>query len=215
MNKVYEIYKRLLSSLGHQAWWPAETPFEVIIGAILTQNTNWRNVEKAILNLKDSNLISPDSIANCPLATLSKNIKPAGYYNVKAKYLKEFSGRFLQDYGGSIKVLRDLDCMEIREWLLSLKGVGEETADSILLYALNKPVFVVDAYTRRIFLRHSLIDEAASYGNVQEIVEKDFPQDSKILGEFHALLVEVGKHFCKRKNPLCEKCPISDSIFYS
>ncbi len=209
-NSIYAIYKILLSSLGPQHWWPAESAFEVIIGAILTQNTNWRNVEKAIDNLKKVNLLSPASIDNCSINGLSLLLKPAGYYNVKAKYLKYFVKEFLDSYGGDISNLMEIESSMLRNWLLSIRGIGKETADSILLYALDRSIFVVDAYTKRIFLRHNLIYKDADYKEIQSLVEETLPNDPKILGEFHALLVKVGKNFCKKKNPLCRECPLLD-----
>jgi len=205
-NNIYKIYQKLLSSLGPQHWWPADSNVEVIIGAILTQNTNWKNVENAINNLKEANILTPDSIINTSTEDLSILIKPVGYYNVKAMYLKLFFKKFLNDYYGEINRLKEIGIQELRNWLLSIKGIGEETADSIMLYALKKPVFVVDVYTRRIFLRHKLIKEKKTYREIRELVMKKLPKDPNILGEFHALLIEIGKSFCKKTNPLCKAC---------
>lgn len=193
-------------ALGHQNWWPAETPFEVCVGAILTQNTNWSNVERAIKNLKQAGLLSPEGIAAAEDERLFELIKPAGFYKQKAKRLKAFS-KWLLEQGG-LDALKDTPTETLREMLLSIKGVGHETADSILLYALDRPVFVVDAYTYRIFLRHNLIYEEITYNELQELFMRNLPEDVELFKEYHALLVEVGKRFCKKKKPLCGGCPL-------
>ncbi len=193
-------------ALGHQNWWPAETPFEVCVGAILTQNTNWSNVERAIKNLKQAGLLSPEGIAAAEDERLFGLIKPAGFYKQKAKRLKAFS-KWLLEQGG-LDALKDTPTETLREMLLSIKGVGHETADSILLYALDRPVFVVDAYTYRIFLRHNLIYEEITYNELQELFMRNLPEDVELFKEYHALLVEVGKRFCKKKKPLCGGCPL-------
>jgi len=209
-NRIYSIYQILLSALGPRDWWPADTPFEVIVGAILTQNTNWGNVEKAILNLKKFDLLSPERLTNCSIDDLSSLLKPAGYHNIKSNYLKNFSVKFLEDYNGDISELKQVETSKLRGWLLSIKGIGEETADSILIYALGKIVFAVDAYTKRILSRHNIIKGNLKYREIQSLVEKNLPRDSYVLGEFHALLVEVGKNFCKKRGQLCNECPLSD-----
>lgn len=213
-NRIYSIYQTLLSSLGPRDWWPADTPFEVIVGAILTQNTNWGNVEKAILNLKKFDLLTPERLTNCSIDDLSFLLKPAGYHNIKSNYLKNFSVKFLEDYNGDISELKQVETSKLRGWLLSIKGIGEETADSILIYALGKIVFVVDAYTKRILSRHNIIKGNSKYREIQSLVEKNLPRDSYVLGEFHALLVEVGKCFCKKEKPLCKDCPLSTILHY-
>lgn len=213
-NRIYGIYQTLLSSLGPRDWWPADTPFEVMVGAILTQNTNWGNVEKAILNLKKFDLLTPEKLTNCSIDDLSLLLKPAGYHNIKSNYLKNFSVKFLEDYNGNISELKQVETSKLRGWLLSIKGIGEETADSILIYALGKKVFVVDAYTKRILLRHDIIKGNLKYREIQSLVEKNLPRDSYVLGEFHALLVEVGKCFCRKEKPLCKNCPLSTISHY-
>ncbi|MCK4226334.1 endonuclease III domain-containing protein [candidate division WOR-3 bacterium] len=213
-NRIYSIYQTLLSSLGPRDWWPADTPFEVMVGAILTQNTNWGNVEKAILNLKKFDLLTPEKLTNCSIDDLSLLLKPAGYHNIKSNYLKNFSVKFLEDYNGNISELKQVETSKLRGWLLSIKGIGEETADSILIYALGKKVFVVDAYTKRILLRHDIIKGNLKYREIQSLVEKNLPRDSYVLGEFHALLVEVGKCFCRKEKPLCKNCPLSTISHY-
>ncbi len=203
---LLDIYRRMEEALGHQNWWPAETPFEVCVGAILTQNTNWSNVERAIKNLKQAGLLSPEGIAAAEDERLFELIKPAGFYKQKAKRLKAFS-KWLLEQGG-LDALKDTPTETLREMLLSIKGVGHETADSILLYALDRPVFVVDAYTYRIFLRHNLIYEEITYNELQELFMRNLPEDVELFKEYHALLVEVGKRFCKKKKPLCGGCPL-------
>lgn len=211
-NRIFNLYRMLISSLGSQHWWPADSSFEVIIGAILTQNTNWKNVEISINNLKKANLLSPYSIYNCSINDLKLYIKPSGFYRVKSDYLKYFVKKFIEHYDGDISRLMEIESSKLRNWLLSIKGIGKETADSILLYALDRPIFVVDAYTKRIFLRHNLINKDADYKEIQSLVEKTLPKDTNVLGEFHALLVKVGKNFCKKKNPLCRECPLSSLL---
>lgn len=203
--KLLEIYERLVDFFGHQHWWPAESEFEVCVGAILTQNTNWKNVEKAIESLKKSNLMDPKLIASMDTERIAELIKPSGFYRQKAKRLKNFC-EWLVDIGG-LDRLRELPLEIARSELLKLKGIGLETADSILLYALGKPIFVVDAYTYRVLTRHSLIDEDADYHSIQELFMSNLPNDVELFKDYHALLVVLGKRFCKKK-PLCENCPL-------
>jgi endonuclease-3 related protein len=207
---VREVYQILLKNYGEQNWWPAETPFEVCVGALLTQNTSWRNVEKAISNLKGCKLLSPEKILECQIEVLEELIRPAGFYRQKAKYLKNLSS-FILKVGG-IEKLRKRELQALREELLNLKGVGKETADSILLYALEKPIFVVDAYTKRLFYRLGILNsENENYEKVREIAENSFSNESnklKIFKEFHALIVEHCKTTC-RKKPLCNDCCLS------
>ncbi len=195
----------LLELYGPQGWWPAETRFEVIVGAILTQNTAWKNVEKAIANLKREGCLTPDRILSCPEERLKELIRPAGFYNQKAARLKEVS-RFLLEHGG-LEGLDVLPTEELRSLLLSIKGIGRETADSILLYAFDRPVFVVDRYTYRIFTRLGIWKGPFDYEGIRELVEKEI-KDVKELQEFHALLVEHAKRYC-RKKPLCNDCPLN------
>ncbi len=205
---IFEIYQRLYEHFGPQNWWPAETPFEVCVGAILTQNTNWKNVEKAIKNLKERNLLEPLSLHRLPLESLYELLKPCGYFRVKAKRLKRFVDYLVERYQGRLELLKDRDPEELRRELLEIKGIGPETADSILLYALEKPVFVVDAYTKRILLRHGLCSEEATYEEVKEVFEKALPRDPKLFNEYHALLVACGKTYCKPRAPRCKECPL-------
>lgn len=201
------MFDRLLDRYGPQHWWPGESPLEIMVGAILTQNTSWKNVEKAIGNLKRQGALDLTRLLVLPEAELEELIRPAGTFKVKAKRLKNFL-EFLQErYRGSIEEMRNRPPERLREELLAVKGIGKETADSILLYALGHPLFVVDAYTYRVFTRHYLAPEESGYDELQEIAMAA-PADPAHYNEFHALLVAVGKEFCKTK-PLCEKCPLN------
>lgn len=203
-----EGYRLLFKKFGPQHWWPAKTQFEVMVGAVLTQNTNWKNVEKAIANLKKVSCLTPDAIDNYGHARLATLIKPAGYYNVKAKRLKNFVRSYVNDFGGKAANLKKLPVEKSREWLLSINGVGKETADSILLYALDKPVFVVDAYTKRILERHGLVPGEVTYDEVQDIFTDNLEKDVKLFNEYHALIVMTAKNYC-RKTPKCNECPLN------
>lgn len=202
------IYGKLYSRFGSQRWWPGDTPFEVIAGAILTQNTSWSNVEKAINNLKKHSLLLPEKLYKLPLKRLASFIKPSGYYNVKARRLKGFMDFLFKAYGGDLKRMSRRDASCLRGELLSVKGIGPETADSILLYAFGKPVFVVDAYTKRIFSRHALIEEDAGYDRTQNLFMENLRRDARLFNEYHALLVKLGKEFCRKTRPKCELCPL-------
>ncbi len=206
--KIKKIYSLLDSHFGDLAWWPADSGFEVIVGAILTQNTAWGNVEKALEALKKNKLLTPKKIVSAPGGKLARAIRPAGYYNIKTGRLKNISKFLLTECGGKLEKLKKFDTKTLREKLLQVKGIGPETADSILVYALEKPVFVVDAYTKRIFHRHGLISEDAGYYDVQGLVHENFPEKIKKLNQFHALIVEAGKKFCRKKSGLCRECPL-------
>lgn len=192
---------------GGQNWWPGDSPFEVVVGAILTQNTNWTNVEKAITNLKDAGALSAEKLHEMDTGTLAQIIRPAGYYNIKAKRLKNFIDWLFENYHGDIDRLTSVQTDVLRTELLSVKGIGRETADSILLYALGKTVFVVDTYTCRILVRHGLIESGADYEQVREFFEYNLPGDVQLFNEFHALIVRVGKLHCKPR-PKCQECPL-------
>ncbi|MBN2831100.1 MAG: endonuclease III domain-containing protein [Candidatus Omnitrophica bacterium] len=179
-----------------------------MVGAILTQNTSWVNVEKAIANLKKRNFLSPEMLYNLSNAKLAKIIKPAGYYNIKAKRLKNFLNFFIEHYQGDISKMASKDTESLRKELLEVNGIGPETADSILLYALKKPVFVVDAYTNRVLLRHGLIKEGAGYDKIQKLFTRRLKKNTKFFNEYHALLVKLGKEFCLKKKPRCSICPV-------
>ena len=206
-EQLMEMYQLLYDSFGPQHWWPGQTPFEIITGAVLTQNTSWKNVEKAITNLKQENLLEPERLNSLSLPLLAEHIKPAGYYNIKAKRLKNFLVWLFESYDGSLDNLKSVPTDFLRTELLSVKGIGRETADSILLYALDRPVFVVDAYTARIAVRHHLIEPEADYEQLRHLFQSGLPEDTKLFNEYHALLVQLGKQFCKTK-PLCEDCPL-------
>ena len=206
-QRLMEMFDLLLAHFGPQNWWPAKTELEVMIGAILTQNTNWVNVEKAILNLKNKKLISLDRLMSIPTGDLAGIIRPAGYYNVKAKRLKNLVDFIFDRYDGDLEVLLGEETDHLREGLLSVNGVGPETADSIILYAAKRPLFVVDTYTHRILSRHVMVGEDATYYDLQELFMDHLPEDTPLFNEFHALIVLTGKSFC-RKKPLCEDCPL-------
>lgn len=201
-----DIYKKLYKRFGPQHWWPGETPSEIIVGAILTQNTNWQNVEKAINNLKKHNLLTLSGLKKISLKKLSVIIKPCGYYNIKAQRLKNFIDYLFNKYNGKLNLMSRRNLDELRQELLDIKGVGPETADSILLYAFNKPVFVIDAYTKRILLRHNILNHKAKYDEIQQLFMDNLPHRTKIFNEYHALLVRLGKDYCK-KTPICNECP--------
>ena len=206
------IYKTLNAHFGDLNWWPGNSPFEVIVGAILTQNTAWRNVEKAITRLKSKELLYPAGILEIDDSTLANLIRPAGYYNIKTRRLKSFI-RFLYDeYGGKLDNMFAEDLWRLRGKLLTVKGIGEETADSILLYAGRKPIFVVDAYTRRVLQRHDIIRSDATYGEIQNLFMTHLPHSVPLYNQYHALFVNTGKLFCTR-NPRCDGCPLQSQVY--
>lgn len=206
-QKLILIYRKLLKAFGPQYWWPAKTPFEVIVGAILTQNTAWTNVEKAIANLKQAGCLDARKIESLSSRRLAGLIRPSGYYNIKTKRLKSFINFFFKEYGAKASRMSAVATEKLRRQLLEVKGIGPETADSILLYACQKPIFVVDAYTKRILSRHHLLDGKADYAAVQQIFMQNLKPQEKLFNEYHALLVRLGKDFCK-KHPRCLSCPL-------
>ena len=210
MTTHFEIYQRLLEHFGPQSWWPGETAIEIVVGAILTQNTNWSNVTKAIDRLRNNALLDFAALEELDPLVLAEYIRPSGYYNIKAVRLKNFLRMVRERYEGELDLLLGDSTQSARENLLSVRGIGPETADSILLYAGNHPVFVVDAYTYRIFFRHFLLSEPTEYHEVQEAFTDNLPQDVQLFNEYHALIVQLGKHFCKKSNPLCANCPLQD-----
>ena len=207
-KKLNLIFRSLYNHFGPQHWWPASSPFEVMVGSILTQNTNWANVEKAITNLKKHKVLTPLKIYNLPHHKLARLIRSAGYYNVKARRLKSFLRFFINNYSGSIRKISRVKLAVLRDELLSVKGIGPETADSILLYALNKPVFVIDAYTKRIFSRLKLLPPEASYSEAQTLFMSGLKKDVLLFNEYHALLVVLAKAYCAKSNPKCSLCPL-------
>jgi len=206
-EQLTEIYQLLFDRFGPQNWWPGETPFETITGAILTQNTNWTNVEKAIANLKSAHLLTPEKLYHLNVSELAELIRPAGYYNIKAKRLKSFISWLFQNYDGQLENLENLDTDQLRAELLAIKGIGCETADSILLYAFDRLTFVVDAYTARVVVRHRLIDSEADYEQLRDLFQSNLPQEFQLFNEYHALLVRLGKEFCRPKAQ-CRHCPL-------
>lgn len=230
MKALFAIYKILLENFGYQNWWPI-TPehkskpeyqkqihqkvlsekemFEISLGAILTQNTSWKNVEKAIININKNNLGTPEKILDTKTEFLAEIIRSSGYFNQKALKLKIFSEWLVKNYSGSMKrFFNSGNLGKLREELLSIKGIGPETADSIFLYAGNKNIFVIDAYTKRIFFRIGIKEQ--DYHKLQEIFMENLPPDSAVFKEYHALIVELGKNFCRKREPLCVGCPLTN-----
>jgi endonuclease III related protein len=203
-----EYYNSLFTAFGPQHWWPGETQFEVIVGAILTQNTSWTNVERAIGNLRTQGLLSPAAIERVPLGRLETLIRSSGYFRQKARKLKAFCTFLRAEYRGSLKRMFETPTIMLRERLLGVFGIGPETADSILLYAGAHPVFVVDAYTKRMLARHGWANADAKYEDVRWMFERQSPGDADRFNEFHALIVNTGKHFCRTQEPLCGECPL-------
>jgi endonuclease III related protein len=204
-----EYYNSLEEALGPQNWWPGETPFEVIIGAILTQNTAWTNVEQAIDRLKRENLMSPEALEKIPVRHLARLVRPSGYFRQKAKKLKAFVGFLRREFDGSLERMFRTPTVDLREKLLGIFGIGPETADSILLYAGGHPVFVVDAYTKRILKRHGWLNDSAKYEEIRELFETKLERDAKTFNQYHALLVNVGKNWCQARVARCEQCPLA------
>ncbi len=205
-DRLFDIYHRLLDHFGPLHWWPAESPFEVIVGAVLTQNTAWTNVEKAIANLRASELLTLQALLDLPEAELAERIRSSGFYMVKAKRLRALLQWLGEDWEDR---LAGGDLEELRTVLLAIDGVGAETADSILLYAANRPTFVVDAYTRRILDRIGIEPSALTYEGYRRLFLDNLPRDASLFNEFHAQLVYLGKHYC-RKQPRCAACPAQE-----
>ncbi|MBI3331123.1 MAG: endonuclease III domain-containing protein [Candidatus Omnitrophica bacterium] len=204
------IYRRLLRAFGPQGWWPARTPFEMMVGAVLTQATNWRNVERAIGRLRRAGALRPRRLLALRRGALEGAVRPAGYFRQKAKRLRAFTQWYTARYAGSARRMFRTPWPSLRRELLGLHGIGPETADSILLYAGEQPVFVVDAYTVRVFRRHRLLKAKATYEAVQRLAMRELPADAALYNEFHALLVAVGKRYCHRRHPDCAQCPLGD-----
>jgi endonuclease III related protein len=212
MQNLLNAYDRLLTAFGPQRWWPGETPFEIIVGAVLVQNTAWRNVERAIENLRESGVMEPLSLYALPQEELAELIRPAGYYQVKAKRLRNLLRFIVEDYDGSLDDMFQTSLPTLREQLLSVHGIGPETADAILLYAGGLPTFVVDTYTHRVLARHGWIDYDADYHQIKDLFESQLPADAALYNEYHALLVRVGKDYCKRSVAHCESCPLAEFL---
>ncbi len=211
-RQLKEFYERMFDTLGPQSWWPAETRFEMVTGAILTQNTNWGNVERAIAALKKAGALTPERMHAMPDAELASLIRPAGYFNLKAKRLKAFTARLFEAHGGSLSRMFRLPTPELRTELLGIYGIGPETADSIILYGARRAEFVVDAYTARMLVRHGMVAEGAGYEEVKRVFTDSLAPDERTFNEYHALIVNVGKNFCRPKNPLCKECPLGEFL---
>ena len=201
------MYEAMLARFGHRRWWPGETPLEICVGAILTQNTNWTNVEKAIANLQTAGCLSVAALAAMDQAVLAELIRPAGYYNIKAKRLKNFIAAVHKQADDDIDSFLDRPTGQLRESLLAINGIGRETADSMILYGAGKCTFVVDTYTYRVLLRHGMIWQEDDYEAIKELLESSLPEDVGLYNDFHAQLVAVGKNFCK-PTARCSGCPL-------
>ena len=206
-QSLLEIYRRLYATYGPQHWWPGETPFEVIVGAILTQSAAWANVEKAVANLKGAGALSPEGLARLSEGDLARLIYPAGYFNAKARKLKALVALLSQRFDGELERLLAVPVEELRSLLLATHGIGPETADSILLYAAGRPVFVIDAYTRRVFSRLGMTPSRDSYDSWQALFMENLEADAALFNEYHGLIVRHGKEVCRRQ-PRCEVCPL-------
>ena len=214
LSALHTYYNVLLAAHGPQHWWPGRTRFEIIVGAILTQNTSWKNVERAIANLRAAKLLSPAAIRAVDSTTLPKHLRPSGYFRQKTKTLKSFVSFLYEHHFGSLNRLFATPTAVLRIQLLAIHGIGPETADSILLYAGKHSVFVVDAYSRRILERHNLLpaevqtNSRRSYEQIRSLFESQLPRDPQLFNEFHALIVQAGKLHCRKSRPLCSSCPL-------
>ncbi len=213
-HRLQAVYQSLYDYFGPQHWWPGDSTLEILVGAVLTQNTNWSNVSRALDNLKDHQLLSLETLTSIPIDLLAENIRPAGYYNLKAQRLRNLLNALADEVNDpdSLADFFSQDLDTLRQKLLAVKGVGPETADSILLYAAQKPIFVVDAYTYRFLSRHALVAEESSYDEMQELFMTALPPEVDLYNEYHALLVCLGKEFCKKTNPRCDDCPLQADL---
>ena len=207
-QSLTEIYRHLFDAFGPQHWWPGESPFEVIVGAVLVQNTNWQNVNSAMDNLREADLLGPHALYDVAPEELEELIRPAGYFRIKARRLRSVLEFLVERYDGSLEKMFATDLWTLREELLCVHGIGPETADSILLYAGGLPVFVVDTYTHRVFARHGWIDFDADYHTIQEHFQSGLAEDAALYNEYHALLVRLGKEYCRKTKPKCDACPL-------
>jgi endonuclease-3 related protein len=212
MLQLMTAYERLYSAFGPQHWWPGESPFEIMVGAVLVQNTAWRNVERAIRNLHDACVIQPHALYALPVEELAELIRPAGYFQVKARRLSNLLKLVVEEYDGKLEEMFAVDPTVLREQLLAVHGIGPETADAIMLYAGGLPTFVVDTYTHRVLARHGWVGYDASYHEIKELCESSLPTDAALYNEYHALLVRVGKEYCRRAAPKCEACPLAEML---
>jgi endonuclease-3 related protein len=211
MTTTLQVYRQLFDALGPQHWWPGDSPWEVLVGAVLVQNTSWKNVERAIENLREADLIEPGRLLALPPEELADLIRPAGYYRLKTKRLRSLLQFVVSQYDGSLEALRSANMAQLREELLGVHGIGPETADAILLYALEQPALVVDTYTHRVYARHGWIEYEADYHRLQEHLTGELPTDVALFNELHALLVNVGHNYCRRR-PKCEECPLAEML---
>ncbi len=209
---LQKYYAKMLEELGPQRWWPARTRLEVILGAILTQNTAWHNAALAIHRLRHAGLLDLARLRKATLAELQDSIRPAGFFQQKARTIRAFLDWLFASHAGSLRACFAMPADRLRRELSSLKGIGPETADAILLYAAKQPFFVADAYTRRILARHELISPSAHYAEAQEYLHRQLPADAALFNEYHALLVEVGKRNCRRGAPSCDDCPLKEFL---
>jgi endonuclease-3 related protein len=209
-KQLMEIYNRLYSYFGPRHWWPADTPFEVIVGAILTQNVSWRSAAAAVTNIKEAGLLSPQELLSCPQQHLAFLVHPARYHNQKAKKLKAFCRVVVEEYGGDLDALLALEIERLRPYLLKIYGIGPETADTIILYAAEQPIFVIDAYTKRIFSRLGYCPEQINYQEMQQFFMTHLPPDVKLYNEYHAQIDALGHHICLKSKPRCMECPLAD-----
>jgi endonuclease-3 related protein len=207
-TELLSLYRTLLDHFGPRKWWPADTPFEVVIGAILTQNMAWTNVELAIANLKEEQALSPDKLSNLPIDRLEELIRPSGFFRQKATRLQSLSRHLVTEWQSNLNDFCSGPLDEARERLLARPGIGPETADSILLYAACRPSFVVDAYTRRIFERVGILRGNETYTEVRQIFMQALPEDVALYNEYHALIVQLAKTCCRKRKPLCNGCPV-------
>ena len=207
-EQLLAIYRRLLKAYGRQHWWPGESPLEVIVGAILTQAVAWANAERAVASLKEADLMDLKRLVDAPSEQIAREIRPCLYYNEKARKLKAFA-RFLEErHRGDLAALLRLPVSSLRTELLSVRGIGEETADAIILYAARKPSFVADAYTHRILARLGMIEEPITYGEIRALFMTHLPNDVDLYSEYHALFVRHGQTHCRSRDPICEDCPL-------
>jgi len=211
---LLSFYSALLRAAGHRGWWPGRTRLEIILGAILTQNTAWTNVEKALERLRGNGLLSLPGLRSCPEGRLAETIRPSGYFRQKARKVRAFLELLDVRYGGSLDRMSRRPAGALREELLAVWGIGPETADSILLYAFHKPVFVVDAYTRRVLIRHGLLPAKASYALTQDYLAAHLPVEEALYNDYHAQLVWVGQRYC-RTTPQCDGCPLEPFLSFS
>jgi len=207
MKVLHDVFQRLLEAYGPQQWWPGDSPLEVMVGAVLTQNTSWKNVERAIANLKQARALTLDTLHAMSHEELAELIRPAGYYQLKAKRLKNLLALIADRFDGEVDELLSLNRTQLRDALLSVNGIGPETADSMVLYAAHQPIFVVDTYTSRVLKRHGWIQFDADYREIQELFHMGLAEDTELFNEYHALLVRVGNQHC-RKTPKCDACPL-------